>query len=111
MRPTERNYQYEQQLSNAIKQHRRVRMRYKYDVHYRVLEPYILYKDEEKRIIIVGIRIKDEAKPNKQPAPCKYEVGLITDIVELNETFDLDRRFSSYRLKYKELEVLSAIDR
>ena len=111
MRPAERNYQYEQQLSNAIKQRRRVRMRYKYDVHYRVLEPYILFKDEEKRITIIGIRIKDEGKPTKQPAPCQYEVGLITDIQVLNETFEMDRRFSSYRQKYKGLDVFTAIDR
>jgi len=111
MRPAERNYQYEQLLSNAIKQHRRVRIRYEYDVHYRVLEPYILHKNEEKRVIIGGIRIKDEGKPNKEPAPCKYEVGLITDLVVLNDTFEVDRRFSSYRPKYKDLEVFAAIDR
>lgn len=111
MRPAERNYHYEEQLSNAIKKHRRVRIRYKYDVHYRILEPYILFKDEEKRIIIIGIRIKDEGNPHKQPTPCQYEVGLITDIVVLNETFEVDRRFSSYRPKYKDVEVFAAIDR
>lgn len=111
MRPAERNYQYEQQLSNAIKQRRRVRMRYKYDVHYRILEPYILFKDAEKKIMIIGIRIKDEGKPNKQPAPCQYEVGLITDIIVLNDNFEKDPRFSSYRPKYKGLDVFAAIDR
>ena len=111
MRPAERNYQYEQQLSNAIKQRRRVRIRYKYDVHYRVLEPYILYKDAENRIIIIGIRIKDEGKPAKKPAPCQYEVGLITDLIMLNDAFEVDHRFSSYRPKYKGLDVFAAVDR
>jgi hypothetical protein len=109
--PTERNYQYEQLLSTAIKQHRKVRLRYRYDIHYRLFDPYILFKDETGRVTVGGIRTTDERNPEKQPAPCKYEVGLITDIEVLTEPYDVDRRFSSYRPKYLNLQVLSAIDR
>ena len=109
--PKERNYEFEQQLTNAINHRRRVRFRYQYDVHYRVFDPYILFKDEEGRYIVGGIRIKDEGKPNKKPAACKYEVGLITDIQISNNNFDVDPRFKSIRSKYANLEVLCAIDR
>jgi len=109
--PAERNYQYEQQLDNAIRQHRKVRLRYRYDVHYRVFDPYILFKDEDGRILVGGIRTLDEQNPARRPAPSKYEVGLITDIEVLADPFDVDRRFSSYRPKYRNLEVFSAIDR
>jgi hypothetical protein len=109
--PAERNYQYEQLLSNAIHQHRKVRLRYHYNVHYRVFDPYILFKDEDRRIIIGGIRTTDERKPDKEPAPCKFEVGLITDLEVLSIPYDVSRRFSSYRPKYLNLEVLSAVDR
>lgn len=110
-RPADRNYQYEQQLSNAIHQHRKVRLRYRYDVHYRIFDPYILFKDEDGRIIVGGIRTRDEKNPDRKPAPSKYEVGLITDIEVLSSTFEVNRRFSSYRPKYLDLEVFSAIDR
>ena len=108
--PKERNYEYEQQLTNAINHRRRIRFRYEYDVHYRVFDPYIMYKDEESRFIIGGIRIKDESKPTKKPAPCKYEIGLITDLQVSDNTFKVDPRFKSTRSKYANLEVLCAID-
>lgn len=109
--PTERKYEFEQQLTNAINQHRRIRLRYQYDVHYRVFDPYILFKDEAGRYIVGGIRIKDESKPMKKPAPCKYEIGLITDIQSSDHSFVADPRFKSSRSKYANLDVLCAIDR
>ena len=110
-KPTERKYEFEQLLTNAINHRRKIRFRYQYDVHYRVFDPYIMYKDDEGRYIIGGVRIKDESKPDKKPAPCKYEIGLITDLQVSENTFKVDPRFKSTRSKYANLEVLCAIDR
>ncbi|MGI9569143.1 MAG: hypothetical protein ACR2PH_05270 [Desulfobulbia bacterium] len=110
-KPAERKYEFEQQLTNAINNRRRLRFRYEYDVHYRVFDPYILFKDEKGRYIIGGIRIKDESKPVKKPAACKYEVGLITDIQMSEKNFVADPRFKSVRSKYATLDILCAIDR
>ena len=109
--PKERNYEYEQQLTNAINHRHRIRFRYQYDVHYRVFDPYILFKDEKGRYIIGGIRIKDESKPIKKPAACKYEVGLITDIQMSENNFVADPRFKSVHSKYAALNVICSIDR
>ena len=109
--PTERKYDFEQLLSNAINQRRRIRFRYQYDVHYRIFDPYIMYRDEAGRYIVGGVRIQDESKPDKKPSPCKYEIGLITDIQVSNNNFKVDPRFKSTRSKYANREVLCAIDR
>lgn len=111
IKPAERKYEFEQQLTNAISQRRRIRFRYQYDVHYRVFDPYILFKDKEGRHIIGGVRIKDESKPIKKPAPCKYEVGLMTDIQISDNNFNVDTRFSTVLSKYSKLDVLSSISR
>lgn len=110
-KPAERKYEFEQQLTNAINNRRRLRFRYEYDVHYRVFDPYILFKDEKGRYIIGGIRIKDESKPIKKPAACKYEVGLITDIQMSENNFVADPRFKSVDSKYARLDVICSIDR
>ena len=110
-KPAERKYEFEQQLTNAITQRRRVRFRYQYDVHYRVFDPYIMFKDKDGRHVIGGVRIKDESKPIKKPAPCKYEIGLITDIQMSDNNFKVDPQFNSILSKYHKLDVLSAIDR
>jgi hypothetical protein len=109
-RPAERNYAFEQQLTNAIAQRRRIRFRYQYDVHYRVFDPYILFKDNEGRHIIGGVRLKDESKPMKKPAPCKYEVGLITAIEVSDNNFNVDTRFNNVLSKYANLDVLSTVE-
>ena len=111
IKPAERNYEFEQTLTNAIAQRRRVRFRYQYDVHYRLFDPYILFKDNEGRHIIGGVRVKDESKPIKKPAPCKYEIGLITDIQVSDNNFAIDSRFNTVLSKYTKLDVLSSIDR
>ena len=108
-KPAERKYEFEQTLTNAISQRRRVRFRYQYDVHYRVFDPYIMFKDRDGRYIVGGVRLKDESKPMKKPAPCKYEVGLITDIQVSDNNFAVDTRFNSVLSKYSNLDVLSAI--
>lgn len=110
-KPAERKHEFEQQLTNAINQRRRLRFRYEYDVHYRIFDPYILFKDEKGRYIVGGIRIKDESKPIKQPAACKYEVGLITDIQVSENSFVADSRFKSVNSKYARLDVICSIDR
>ena len=110
-KPAERNYEFEQQLTNAITQRRRIRFRYQYDMHYRIFDPYILFKDKEGRHIIGGVRVKDESKPIKKPAACKYEVGLITDIQVSKSTFVVNTRFNAILSKYYNLEVLCSIDR
>lgn len=110
-KPAERKYEFEQQLTNAINQRRRIRFRYQYDLHYRIFDPYILFKDQEGRHIIGGVRVKDEGKPIKKPAPCKYEVGLITDIQFADNQFNIDTRFNMILSRYHSLDVLSSIDR
>ena len=110
-RPAERNFLYEQQLTNAISSHRRVRLRYHLDFHYRIFEPYILYQDEKGRFVVGGTRVVDEKRPKVKPEPRKYEIGLITDLQVLDETFDVDPRFRSSRDKFTKLNVLCAIDR
>ena len=110
-RPAERNYEFEQQLTNAINQRRRIRFRYQYDVHYRIFDPYILFKDNEGRHIVGGVRIKDESNPSKKPAPCKYEVGLMTDVQVSDTNFIVDTRFKTILSKYYSLDVLSSIER
>ena len=110
-RPAERNFLYEQQLTNAIRSHRRVRLRYHLDFHYRVFEPYILFQDEKGRFVVGGTRVRDEKREKVKPEPRKYEVGLITDLQALDESFEVDPRFSSGRSKYANLNVMCAIDR
>jgi len=110
-KPAERKYEFEQTITNAIAQRRRIRFRYEYDVHYRIFDPYIFFKDKDGRHIIGGVRVKDESKPVKKPAPCKYEIGLITDIQVSNNSFTVDTRFNTILSKYNSLEVLCSIDR
>ena len=89
----------------------RLRFRYEYDVHYRIFDPYILFKDDKGRYIVGGIRIKDESTPIKKPAACTYEVRLITDIKILDKNFDADPRFNSVRSKYASQDIRCAIGR
>ncbi len=94
-RPAERNYHLEQQLCMAVQQRRVVRLRYEHDLHYRRFEPYVVYRAPEGRVLVGGIRTRDEKVLHKKPGPRRFEVGLITDLQVTDERFEIDPRFNA----------------
>lgn len=109
--PAARNYHNEQQFCIAIKHRKVVRLRYENNFHYFVFDPYIVFKNSDGRVMVGGNRVKDEMKVEKKPGPRKYEVGLVSDIIILDQAFKVDYKFSSYREKYQEADIICAVDR
>lgn len=107
--PVERNYEIESQLGTAISDRKVVRLRYEFDMHYRSLEPYIVYKDVDGRILVGGFRVKDDANLFKKPAARKFEVGLINDLQLTDDIFVPNDNFRSTRNEFK-LGVIYAVD-
>lgn len=99
-RPAERNYYLEQQLCLAIQQRREVRLRYEHDLHYRRFQPYVVYRDPDGRVLVGGIRTRDEKALHKKRGPRRFEVGLITDLQLTEETFEADPRFNAEKAEF-----------
>lgn len=108
-RPAARNYHHEQQLCLAVKQHRQVRIRYEHDLHYRVFQPYVVYRTPEGRVLVGGIRVRDESAWYKPAGPRKFEVGLISDLQVTDVVFAPDR-FNADKPEFRHDPLCTLID-
>ncbi len=109
-RPIARDYFLEQQLCRAIRERKAVRFLYDNEQTYRILNPYIVYKEAQGRVLVGGVRVYDESEIFKPAAPRRYEVGRIARLELTDEHFSIDHRFSSDRDEFSN-EMICAIDR
>ena len=95
-----RNLIAENQLCEAIKQKRVVRLRYENDFTDRVFHPYIIYQSQTGKILVHGLQIQNMGSPFDQAEPHKFEIGKISSIQIMPDAFSVDIRFDRNRKEY-----------
>lgn len=102
--------QLEQEICTAIRQWRVLRFRYAREFTYRAFEPYVVYRSGTGRIVVSGMQTADDAKPQREPEPRKFELGLIRNLHVTGQCFEAVEGFSSYGPEFGG-QILCAVDR
>ena len=97
------NITLQNQLKEAIKKHRIIRLKYKNQYYHRTFEPYVIYYSpaDPQRILLGGYQTKNDSKPFEQPTPHKFEVDFISSVVITDDAFDYDVRFDVTDNEYR----------
>lgn len=96
-----RNLVLEQQLCDAIKRHRVVRLAYDRESYFRTFEPYIIYRSEPGHVLVGGTQTRDDSQPAKPALPHRLEVGRISSFSATDQVFRFDNRFDPTRDEYR----------
>jgi predicted DNA-binding transcriptional regulator YafY len=110
MYTTPRRTDLEAALCRAIRARKVVKLRYSDTIGNRTFEPYVVYRSSPTKILVRGKQTKDDSDPLKASGWRDFEVGRITSLVLLDETFENERQFSSFTAEIG-MNVICAIDR
>jgi uncharacterized DUF497 family protein len=97
---TQRNYQFEQELCNAISKRVLVKLKYDTDTAERTFACHGVYYSTNAKVLVVGTQIDNPAEPSENNQPRNFEIGKLTSISLTEIAFIPDERFNPSDKRY-----------
>jgi hypothetical protein len=98
---TQRNYQFEHDLCNAISKRVLVKLKYDTDTVERTFAPYGVYNSTTGKVLFVGTQFDNPAEPSENYQPRNMEVGKLQSIRPTDIVFIADERFDPTDKRYR----------